>query len=92
MRQFGAENPVISMPYAENVPHTAPRVGEVISARPMSEFQKLVNKMTNYERNQWARAGYPGLRPEQIDKLMPYAQAAHRRLTGTYLVLGRTAP
>lgn len=25
------------------------------------EFTALVERMTNWERNQWARAGYPGL-------------------------------
>jgi len=26
----------------------------------MTEFQVMVNKMTNWQRNQWAKAGYPG--------------------------------
>ena len=30
----------------------------------MREFQELVNKLTNWQRNQRARMGYPGLRTE----------------------------
>ena len=52
----------------------------------MSSFNDLVNKMTNYERNQWARAGYPGLRRKDVEELRPHARAAHRRLTGEWLV------
>ena len=52
----------------------------------MSEFNDLVNKMTNHERNQWARAGYPGLRRKDVEELRPHARAAHRRLTGEWLV------
>ena len=43
-------------------------------------FNMLVDKMTNHERNLWARAGYPGLRGKEIDKLEPYAHAARRRI------------
>jgi len=28
-------------------------------ARQLPEFQPLVNKLTNWQRNQWARRGYP---------------------------------
>ena len=31
----------------------------------MSEFQKQVNRLTNWQRNQWARAGYPGLQKKE---------------------------
>ncbi len=51
----------------------------------MSEFQQLVNSMTNWQRNQWAKAGYPGAaRPpshrlgkaeEDIEKLRPFLKA-----------------
>ena len=44
------------------------------------KFAALVGKMTNHERNTWARAGYPGLRNKEVAELLPYAQAAHRRL------------
>ncbi len=54
----------------------------------MNKFNDLVNKMTNHERNQWARAGYPGLQRKEVKKLLPFAQAAERRLTGKYIVLG----
>ena len=35
-------------------------------------FKELVNKLTGWQRNQWARAGYPGLRREEVDKVVPY--------------------
>ena len=56
-------------------------------------FVALVNKMTNHERNQWARAGYPGkeLVGGNIDALMPFAQAAARRLDGTHVCLAEPA-
>jgi len=34
-----------------------------------SAFQAMVNSFTNWERNQWAAAGYPGLSSEDIDAL-----------------------
>lgn len=43
-------------------------------------FGEIVEAMTNHERNQWARAGYPGLKQRSIDVLRPHAQAAERRL------------
>ena len=51
-------------------------------------FNDLVNKMTNHENHLWGRAGWPGLRDKDMEKLLPYAQSAHRRITDTYLVLG----
>lgn len=50
-------------------------------------FDALVNKMTNHERHQWAKAGYPGLRGRVSDKLGSYADAAARRLDGVGLML-----
>ena len=44
-------------------------------------FEQVVNKMTNHERNQWARAGYPGLRKKDIVMLVPYASAAIHQAT-----------
>lgn len=35
-------------------------------------FQGAVAKLTNWERNQWARAGYPGLRQEDISKVLQF--------------------
>lgn len=40
------------------------------------ERQVVINKMTNWERNQWAKAGYP-VEPEEFTK---YARAAMHRL------------
>lgn len=37
-------------------------------------FKKLVNKLGNWQRNQWARAGYPGLREKDPDKVEPYTR------------------
>ena len=42
---------------------------------PRSNFQILVNKMTNHQRNQWARAGYPGLRHEDPKPLRRFMGA-----------------
>ena len=50
-------------------------------------FHALVEKMTNPERHAWAKAGYPGGPKHQIDKLLPFAEAAHRRLTGEWVTL-----
>ncbi len=44
-------------------------------------FNDLVNKMTNHENHLWARAGWPGLQHKEIEKLLPHALAARRRLT-----------
>lgn len=35
-------------------------------------FKELVNKLSSWQRNQWARDGYPGLHKQDIDKLTPY--------------------
>jgi hypothetical protein len=35
----------------------------------VTEFQKTVNAMTNHDRNQWARAGYPGLKKKDLSAL-----------------------
>lgn len=48
--------------------------------RHRSIFDDLVEKMTNHERSIWAKAGYPGLRQKDVKRLMPYAQAAQRRI------------
>lgn len=48
--------------------HRAP-VSAVRPNKPFSPFQQAVNRMTNWQRSQWARAGYPGLRDEDIKKL-----------------------
>lgn len=44
----------------------------------IDEFQGIVNGMTNHERNQWARAGYPGLRPAHDEKLLHRWLLSHR--------------
>ena len=45
----------------------------------LSELQPVINKMTNHERNQWARAGYPtDYKFQNI-----FAIAAYRRFTNS---------
>lgn len=51
------------------------------------EFAAIVNKMTNRERNHWARAGYPGLKGHSAKKVAEFCPAAERRRTGAVLVL-----
>jgi len=43
-------------------------------------FEEIVQKMTNRERNAWARAGYPGLAKRDVKLLKPHARAAILRL------------
>jgi hypothetical protein len=43
-------------------------------------FEEIVQKMTNHERNLWARAKYPGLSKRDVEKLAPHAGAAIDRL------------
>jgi hypothetical protein len=54
-------------------------------------FAQIVEKMTNWERTQWARAGYPGLHNKDIDALLPHAQAAQRRRDGTFVTRAELA-
>ncbi len=37
-----------------------------------ASFNAMVNFMTNHERNQWARAGYPGLRTKKCAELLKF--------------------
>jgi hypothetical protein len=39
------------------------------------EVQRLVNRMTNRQRNRWAKAGYPGLRPANPERVKPFVPA-----------------
>lgn len=43
----------------------------------------IVDKMTNWQRHQWARAGYPGLTRGQIDeaKVKPFLDLQRNRAT-----------
>ena len=40
--------------------------------RERSDFQRFVAKMGNWQRNQWARAGYPGLDKEDVLSLQAF--------------------
>jgi len=41
----------------------------------VAPFYKMVNKLSNWQRNQWARDGYPGLFKEyDADKVKPYTK------------------
>ena len=46
-----------------------------------ADFNAVVNTMSNHQRNQWARAGYPGLRkkdPAGPAKFIPTTKLLHR--------------
>ena len=46
-----------------------------------ADFNVVVNVMSNHQRNQWARAGYPGLRqkdPTGPAKFIPSTKLLHR--------------
>lgn len=38
-----------------------------------TEFADVINSMTNWQRSQWARAGYPGLAHKVTIEVLPYA-------------------
>lgn len=40
-------------------------------------FKEIVNRLSNWQRNQWARDGYPGLRKENVDQILPYMDKKH---------------
>lgn len=74
----------IASSYTKRGPGREHQHGQSRNRRPMGEFQQIVNKMTNHERTQWARAGYPGLNGaggnvEQLTKCR-YAEPAVRRI------------
>lgn len=46
------------------------------------EVQRLVNRMTNHQRNQWARAGYPGLKKHEPEKVWAYTDLRLQRMFG----------
>ena len=69
-------------------PATTTNVGSTKGfAGTAARFDAMVNKMTNHENHLWARAGWPGLRHNDIAELLPYARGAQRRLPGNFLVL-----
>lgn len=38
-------------------------------------FRATVNALTNWQRNQWAKAGYPGLRQKDAEKVVAFSAA-----------------
>lgn len=40
-------------------------------------FNDIVAKLTNWQRNQWAKAGYPGLRRKDVSKVELYLEKKH---------------
>lgn len=40
-----------------------------------ADFKAAVDRMSNWQRNAWARAGYPGLEKGDVDKVLDYAPA-----------------
>ena len=41
-------------------------------------FNTLVNKLTNWGRNQWAARGYPGLRDKEVSALLDACPSLHK--------------
>lgn len=37
-------------------------------------FNAVINKMTNWQRNQWSKKGYPGLRKHEIELVQPFLE------------------
>lgn len=62
-------------------------MGETITmkafdAKADGAFRQITNTLTNWERNQWAKAGYPGLRQKNAQPVAKMFPAAVRRITG----------
>jgi hypothetical protein len=72
-RREPSGRPTARRPLGTNHPHKDRHAEE------RGDFQFVVEAMTNRERKQWARAGYPGLRDKNLIKLKPFAFAALRR-------------
>jgi hypothetical protein len=49
---------------------------KTIDAIPRMTFAAVVNAMTNWQRTQWARAGYPGLQMKEMEKALPFIERA----------------
>ena len=43
------------------------------SAKKAAKARGMIEKLTNWQRNQWARAGYPGFRPPDPAKIKKFA-------------------
>jgi hypothetical protein len=61
------------------VAHAANLAGYAAKRRAPAdkEFAAVVEKLTNWQRNQWARAGYPGLRPHDPAQVRPFLLLRH---------------
>lgn len=55
-------------------------VAEMRAKHP--EFYRLVESMTNWQRHQWSRAGYPGLRTKGWRGVYPFTSMAARAQVG----------
>lgn len=42
-----------------------------------AEFYGVVNLLTGWQRNRWARSGYPGLKEKDADKVLPFKRLIH---------------
>ncbi len=65
--------------------YAGPRPNRAIGPAPRnktrlvrSDFAKEVEGLTGWQRNQWARAGYPGLRHENLVPLRPFLEMVKR--------------
>lgn len=45
---------------------------------PRDGFSQQVDRLTNHERNTWARRGYPGLQKHELGKMLEAVIDAHR--------------
>jgi hypothetical protein len=88
------------LPPKQKAPGSAPsaapyRASYFARPRVADDFQSLVNAMTGYERNQWARKGYPGLRSGGVAAFKAAMPGLHatceRRRSGKILVIGGAA-
>lgn len=44
---------------------------------PHAEFRAAVNALSGWQRNRWARAGYPGLKDKNAEEVLPFVRLIH---------------
>ncbi|HVJ44645.1 MAG TPA: hypothetical protein VM639_24320 [Dongiaceae bacterium] len=66
---------------ASRVRRHSRRSKQALNQKPVflrDEWTIMVARLTNWQRNQWARAGYPGLVKRDVTKLRLYADMSRR--------------
>ena len=58
--------------------------------RKRSAFELAVDGLTNWQRHQWARAGYPGLRQQDARHIERFARMTRRAAQPSPLTTGET--